>query len=97
MMFSKEYLDSISRWEHKVNYPKPPFSSLSAPKVYDVFTIHFKSLFKPREKIVAARNVTKIDNVWQHIPTEYAQNIHSALKQIGQNPPMEIYGPQKIE
>lgn len=95
-MYSKEFLESILYWEHKIIIPKR-LNLKSEPRVYDLFIIHFASKFKKLEKIFFARETSKINNIWNHYPSLNAIKAYESLSQIGQPPTPMVYGPQKVE
>ncbi len=96
MVLSHEFIDAVARWQHKVVMPKGLLSAVKPPKVYDVFTVHFKSWLRPREKIVIARNVSRVNNIWQHTPTDYAQTVHKELSAVGEGSKTELQGPHQF-
>ncbi len=95
MIFSKDYIENIKYWEHRVETP-PKLSSTTPPKIYDVFTIYLKSGIVSRKKHTCARKVTKVNNVWEHIPAPWAIQAHKELQQVGELPTIELSGPTNI-
>ena len=75
MILPKEFFDKIEYFEHTLSHK-------SGTKVYDEFTIHFKSWWRKKRVIKIKRTITDYDEIsgtCTHVPTPSAGDLYNQL------------------